>query len=138
MWQIYGGNEKHCTEHAMSAATRRRTPICRTEKQGGFRPAFCMPNPPGSAGGSAYKKTPKPVWFRGFLNRYLFRFALLARRTEKDIYLILAYNISKKAEFSSTILLGRINVKKSLHFKRHKPKADFLRRMDSYSNSKSV
>jgi len=32
-----------------------------------------------------YEKTQKPLWFLGFPNRYLFRFALLARCTEKDI-----------------------------------------------------
>ena len=32
-----------------------------------------------------HNKTPKLLWFRGFPNRYLFRFALLARSTEKDI-----------------------------------------------------
>jgi len=32
-----------------------------------------------------HEKTQKPLWFLGFPNRYLFRFALLARSTEKDI-----------------------------------------------------
>jgi len=65
-------------------------------------------------------------------------FSFLARRTEKDIYLIFEYNISKKAQFSLTILFGKIKVKKSLHLRRHKPKTVFLRLIESYSNSKSV
>jgi len=32
-----------------------------------------------------HEKTQKPLWFLGFPNRYLFRFAMLARSTEKDI-----------------------------------------------------
>ena len=32
-----------------------------------------------------HEKNQKPLWFLGFPNRYLFRFAMLARSTEKDI-----------------------------------------------------
>ncbi len=32
-----------------------------------------------------HEKTQKPLWFLGFPNRYLFRFAMLASCTEKDI-----------------------------------------------------
>lgn len=34
------------------------------------------------------QKTPKPLWFRGFSNRYLFRFAMLGRGAEKDAMII--------------------------------------------------
>ena len=44
-----------------------------------------------------HNKTPKPQRFRGFPNRYLFRFAMLVRSTEKDITEFLGKSACDKA-----------------------------------------
>ena len=46
-----------------------------------------------------HEKTQKPLWFLGFPNRYLFRFAMLVRRTDLDI------NYSKEIVFAHSIIL---------------------------------